>query len=75
MDERDFSDVFCVDERPLWEIPEVRAYVRRLVLGLDLEVVSRLDELSRVLGAACCGMLRPIGKDPTTGNTIFERMP
>jgi hypothetical protein len=66
-------DGYDDDSRELWEIPEVKAYVRRLILGLDLEVMSRLDPLSRILGSVCCGMLRPVGKDPVTGNTRFER--
>jgi hypothetical protein len=66
-------DGYDDDPRELWEIPEVRDYIRRLILGLDLEVKSRLDPLSRILGSVCCGMLRPIGKDPVTGNTRFER--
>jgi hypothetical protein len=66
-------DGFDDDPRELWEIPEVREYVRRLVLDLDTEVALRLDELSRILGAVCCGLLRPVGRDPVTGNTRFER--
>lgn len=66
-------DGYDDDSRELWEIPEVKDYIRRLILGLDLEVMSRLDPMSRILGSVCCGMLRPIGKDPVTGNTRFER--
>jgi hypothetical protein len=66
-------DGYDDDPRELWQIPEVKDYIRRLILGLDLEVMARLDELSRILGAVCCGMLRPVGKDPVTGNTRFER--
>jgi len=65
-------DGFDADPRELWEIPEVRDYIRRLIYGMDLEVMSRLDPLSRILGSVCCGMLRPVGKDPVTGNTRFE---
>lgn len=66
-------DGYDDDSRELWEIPEVKNYIRRLILGLDPEVMSRLDPLSRILGSVCCGMLRPVGKDPVTGNTRFER--
>jgi hypothetical protein len=66
-------DGFDNDSRELWEIPEVKDYVRRLILGLDLEVMTRLDPMSRILGSVCCGMLRPVGKDPVTGNTRFEQ--
>jgi hypothetical protein len=65
-------DGYDRDPRELWEIPEVKDFIRRLILGMDLEVMSRLDPMSRILGSVCCGMLRPIGKDPVTGNTRFE---
>lgn len=68
-------DGYDDDPRELWEITEVRDYVKRLIYGLDLEVMSRLDPMSRILGSVCTGMLRPIGKDPVTGNTRFERTP
>jgi len=52
----------------------VRSYIRRLVLGMDLGLTWRLDYLSRILAAVCCGTLRPIGTNPVTGDTIFERV-
>jgi hypothetical protein len=66
-------DGYDDDPRELWEIPEARDFIRRLTLGMDLEVMSRLDPLSRILGSVCRGMLRPIGKDPVTGKPRFER--
>lgn len=65
-------DGYDDDPRELWEIPEVVAYMRRVYLGLEIGVISRLDEMSRIICAVCCGVLRPVGKDPVTGNTSFE---
>jgi hypothetical protein len=68
-------DGFDDDPRELWEIPEVKEFLRRLTLGMEMGVLARLDELSRILCSVCCGKLRPVGKDPVTGNTRFERAP
>ncbi len=67
-------DGYDDDPHELWEIPEARDYLRRLHLELYPEVVNRLDELSRIVGQVCCGLLRPIGKHPVTGNSLFERV-
>jgi hypothetical protein len=67
-------DGFDDDPRELWQVPEVRAYIRGLVLGLHTEVLARLDDHSKVLAAICCDQLRPVGRDPVTGNTRFERV-
>jgi hypothetical protein len=66
-------DGYDDDSRELWEIPEVKEFIRRLILGMDIDVMARLDPTSRILGSVCCGMLRPIGRDPVTGNTRFVR--
>ena len=65
-------DGYDDDPRELWEIPEVVAYMRRVYLGLEIGVISRLDESCELFCAVCCGVLRPVGKDPVTGNTSFE---
>lgn len=60
------------DARELWQIPEVREYLRRLVLALDPVVIDRLDAHSRTIAQVCCGLLRPIGRGPVNGNWQFE---
>jgi hypothetical protein len=65
-------DGYDDDPRELWEIPEVCAYLRGVFLNLHPDVAARLDELSRIIGAVSCGLLRPVGRDPVTGNTRFE---
>jgi len=67
-------DGFDDDPRSLWDIPEVRSYIRRLIFGMDLGLTARLDHLSRILAAVCCGTIRPIGVNPVTGDTIFEQV-
>ena len=65
-------DGYDDDEREVWQIPEVREYLRRLVLALDPVVIDRLDAHSLTIAQVCCGLLRPIGRNAVNGNWQFE---
>ena len=61
------------DPRDLWEIPEVRAYVRGFVLALDGRVFARLEYVTRVMLAACCGVIAPRKeRNPENGKVVFD---
>lgn len=69
---------FDEDERPIWDIPEARAYVRRfagwvalLMPGRPLEAWA-LDPGSMAMVLVCTGLGRITGRDPETGGWIVE---
>lgn len=66
-------DGYDDDPRSLWDIPEVRDYLKRLALRLDPAITDRLDETSRLICSVCLGFLREVGRNEATGNAIFER--
>jgi hypothetical protein len=65
-------DGYDDDEREVWQIPEVRDYLCRLINRLDIAVLQRLDEHTRAIVAVCFGLLRPIGRNAVNGNWQFE---
>ena len=71
-------DGFDDDTREIWDIPEARTYVQRVITAVvdsyGADTVSRLnvDEPSYVLVGLCLGTLRVVGRDPTTGNYLLE---
>lgn len=66
------------DTRELWDIPEVRKFVKDfagwivLILGLRPLSTWRLDEASLGLILVCTGLGEIDGRDPATGNWVIK---